>query len=191
MSSLAEHEKDIAQAYFGEGKSYQEIANEYGKSREAVRQFLNRHFPDRVGGRTFRRELRTAERRKEEEVSRAEREVDAPKCVVCFTPVTRKTGGRGTNRTCSPECSELWSKARFLLDPVLKERQRLSMAKSILRYPQNHVESTVQWAKKVVNGDPIETRTYVRQNSQAREAYEEVLRIRARRAKDVNQSSRQ
>lgn len=182
--SLSDHEQEIATLYFGEGKSYQDIADQFGVSREAVRQFLNRHFPDRVGGRTFRKELRSAEKKATEEALLEARKAGAPECAVCYDPVTRKTGGRGENRTCSAHHSELWSKARFLLNEELRERQRLSMANSILRYHESHLPSAVAWAQKVVNGEPINTRTYVRKESQARQAYEEVMQIRAERGRE-------
>jgi len=177
--SLLDHEDDIAKMYFVEGHSYQEIADVHGTSREAVRQFLNRRFPDRVDGRTFRKEFRSAERERMEAEELESRNVEAPSCVVCYKPVTRKTGGRGANRTHSSECSKLWAKARFLLDDNLRRRQRLSMAKSILKYRDNHPPSAISWANKVVSGGLINARTYVRKDSETRRAYDEVMRIRA------------
>lgn len=169
---LAEHEGDIARMYFGEGESYQEIADRYGVSKEAVRQFLNRHFPNRVGGRLFRQQLARAEKELAKEAN------DGVSCAVCFGPVTRRTGGRGENRTCSTTHSELWAKARFLLDPVLRERQRLSIARSIIRYPDQHPDSQVRWATKLIEGKPINSKAYSRRDSEAQRAYDEVMRIR-------------
>ena len=178
MPSLSDHKDDIARMYFGEGRSYQEIGDHFGKTREAVRQFLNRHFPGRVGGRTFRQELRNAERKRIEEKDLEIRRAIAPPCIICYKPVTRKTGGRGTNRTCCSEHSELWSKARFLLNPELRDRQRLSMARSIIKYQDFRPSSAVSWANKVVKGESINTRTYAYRDSEARRAYEKVLQIR-------------
>jgi predicted transcriptional regulator len=179
VAKLSEFKEDIARKYFEEGRSYQEIANEYGKSREAVRQFLNRHFPDREPGRKFRSALRAEDRADREAARAMERRIDAPPCVVCGDPVTRSTGGRGKRKTCSPAHSKLWARARFLLDPELREAQRQSMARSILRYRGEHKQSAVNWATKVVNGEPINSRTYVMEGSLARQAYDEVMRIRA------------
>lgn len=170
----------VATMYFGEGKSYQEIAEVFGVSREAVRQFLNRRFPDRVGGRTFRQELVAADKAVAEEKDLEKRIAEAPACVVCYEPVTRRTGGRGNNRTCKPEHSDLWSRARFLLDPELRKRQRLSMANSILRHKKSHLPSSIGWAERLVEGEPINTKNYKRANSGARKAFEEVMRIRAK-----------
>lgn len=176
---LKTYKKDIHQAYFVEGQSYQQIADRYGKSREAVRQFLNNHFPEEpVKGREFRQQRRQEDREKREAALEEAREKIAPVCVVCYSPVLRKTGGRGPNRTCSPYHSELWSKARFLLDPDLRERQRQSMARSILRYPNLHKPSSVDWAHRVIGGQPVNSGNRTHQDSQARQAYEEVLQIR-------------
>ena len=181
--SLLDHKEDIARMYFVQGKSYQEVADEFGVTREAVRQFLNRQFPDRQRGHAFRQEFRRAERDRAKTEDLKARTVDAPPCVVCYEPVTRRTGGRGTNRTHSPECSELWSKARFLLDEGLREKQRLSMAHSILRYKESHLPSAITWANKVIKKKPINARTYIRRDSEARRAYDEVMRIRAGKEK--------
>jgi len=177
--ALSEHKDDIARLYFEEGHSYQEIADQYGVSREAVRQFLNRYFPERKPGREFRSELRAEKREEKSEEEHQERVKDAIPCIICGDPVTRPLGGRGKRKTCSPEHSKLWSKARFLLDDELREAQRHSMARSILKYQDSHLPSAVAWATKIVNGEHINSRTYVMKGSQARLAYEEVMRIRA------------
>lgn len=182
-SALSEHTDDIERMYFEQGQSYQEIGDKFGRSREAIRQFLNRHFSDKVRGRDFRSQWIAAERAESDAAEERQRVEDAPKCVICFDPVTRRTGGRGDNRTCSPEHSDLWAQARFLLDPVLREKQRQSMAKSILNHPDKHVDSAKRWAEKVRNGETIEARTYVRKDSQARRAYDEVMRIRAEKGR--------
>lgn len=192
MSGLADHKDDIAELYFGQGQSYQEIADRYGRSREAVRQFLNRHFPHKVRGREFRRQLVNEERIRVEAEDLEQRKVDAPLCAVCWEPVTRRTGGRGTNRTCKSEHAALWAKARFLLDDDLRKRQRVSMANSILKNRQSHSSSAVAWAQKVVSGLDTETRTYERKDSGARQAYDEVMKIRKKRGKIVErQQTRQ
>lgn len=176
--TLSTYIDDIEQAYFVEGQSYQEIANRYGKSREAVRQFLKNYFPERSRGREFRQQRRQEDREKRETLAEEAREKAAPLCAVCYSPVLRRTGGRGPNRTCSPHHSELWSKARFLLDPELREKQRQSMARSILRYPNLHKPSSVDWAHRVIRGQPVNSGNRIHQDSQARRAYEEVLQIR-------------
>src|SRR3954468_4064181 len=179
--SLAGHELEIKEMYFNEGKPMQEIGDHFGVSREAVRQYLNRHFPGEVGGREFRKQIMAAEREANDAEDLEQRMAEALPCVVCYEPVTRRTGGRGDNRTCQPAHSKLWSSARFLLDPELRKRQRLSIANSILRHKHAHEPSAITWAKKVRDGKPIDSRTYVRSNSGAREAYEEVMRIRSKK----------
>lgn len=176
---LADHKDEIHDLYFEQGKPMQEIGDKYGKSREAVRQFLNRHYPDRETGREFRSRLRAEERERTATEVEEAKVKDAPPCVICGEPVTRPTGGRGSRRTCSTEHSNLWAKARFLLDPELRERQRQSIARSILKFRQHKKQNEIEWALKVVNGEPINTRTYVMPGSQARKAFDEVMRIRA------------
>src|SRR3954469_3788629 len=91
---LRDHKDAIEKMYFRDGASYQEIADTYGKSREAVRQFLNREF-DRAprAGVAFRHEIqKEAKEQAREELQAALREA-APLCVICGDPVLRKTGG--------------------------------------------------------------------------------------------------
>lgn len=179
MAGLSDHADDIERMYFDEGMSYQWIADQYGVTREGIRQFLNRKFSGtgRPMGREFRSDLRRAEKAEAESRHLVERKADVQPCVVCYDPVLRKTGGRGANRTCTPKHAKLWSQARFILDPKQKQKQRLSMANSILKYPDNHVKSARMWAQRVIDGEAT-TRTYIRKDSGARRAYEEVVRIR-------------
>lgn len=174
---LSDYKDEIEQLYFVERLTYEEIADRYGKSREAVRQFLNRHFPDRVPGREFRRVI-AQEEREAKDVESEPDPTDRPKCVICGDPISSGTGGRGGRKTCSTRHSELWSRARFLLDPVLRERQRQSMARSILRHKKSRQQTSIDWAKKIINGEPINTRTYVMPDSKAQRAYDEVMKIR-------------
>lgn len=190
MSRLADHQDDIAEMYFDRGHTYQEIGDHYGRSREAVRQFLNEYFPDQVRGRQFRSQLAREEKSKVEAEDLEQRKVDAPLCAVCLEPVIRRTGGRGTNRTCKPEHADLWAKARFLLNEDLRKKQRVSMANSILKNRHSHTASAVAWAGKVVSGHEMDTRTYVQKDSGARRAYDEVMRIRKKkRGKDHQRQS--
>lgn len=175
---LADHRDEIERLYFEHGESYQEIADRFGKSREAVRQFLNRYFPGRTPGRTFRQGINEQERLDRETAEEEARRAEAEPCVICGDPVVRGIGGRGKHKTCSPEHSRLWASARFLLDPSLREKQRISIAQSTLRYADDRPASAVKWARKVVNGEPINTRTYTIIGSKAQAAYEEVMRIR-------------
>lgn len=174
---LSEHIDEIEDLYFVQQLSYQEIADKYGKTREAIRQFLNLHFPKRESGWEFRKTARAQERAVEVAAEDAFILENAPSCVICFKPVLRKTGGSGKNRTCCHEHAVLWSQARFLLDDNQREKQRKSTAKSVLRYSEDHDESERKWARQVLRGAPRQ-RTYARKDSKAFHAYLEVMRIR-------------
>lgn len=189
---LSDHLDVIEKMYFEQGLNYRKIGEHFGKSGEAVRQVLASNFPDRVRGRAFRKEVLQAEKAAAEvekaaieEQELEERRAKAPRCVVCYGPVLgRRAGAKGTNQTCSPEHAQLWSRGRFLLDPVMRAKQRKSMARSTLKYPENHKASSVAWAEKVLANKPVAARhgDYIR-DSASREAYEEVMRIRGKACK--------
>lgn len=182
---LSDHIEAIGKMYFEQGLNYRAIGEHFGKSGEAVRQVLDRHFPDRVGGRAFRKQLLEAEKAAAAEQELEERRADAPPCVVCYGPVLgRRAGAKGKNRTCSPEHAQLWSRARFLLDPGMRAKQRKSMARSTLKYPENHKATSLAWAEKVLADKPVAARNgeYIRRSA-SREAYDEVKRIRAKSCK--------
>lgn len=180
--TLKFHEEDLIRLYYVEGKSYQAIGKIYGKSREAIRLALNEARPNRFAGSEFREFWDTVRREQDAAIKKAEFERIAPRCVICGDKVLRKTGGQGRNRTCSPEHSALWTRARFLLDPVLKQRQRISMAHSVLRNREKHATGAVTWAENILAGKlPVnqESPESTQSNSLAQQAYREVMRIRA------------
>lgn len=184
MGNLPDYHDEIERLYFVDGKTYQEIGDRFERSREAVRQYLNRNFPDREKGTDFRHKIKVESRAKKEDKARRERQINSLPCVICGEPVLRNTGGKGIRRTCSPEHSVLWSRARFLLDDELRERQRLSMARSILKYREDHLPGAISWSLKIINGEPVNSKPQTRKDSKARLAYEEVVQIRANKEKD-------
>jgi len=79
-------------------------------------------------------------------------------------------------RTCSPECSSAWAKARFRLDPEAHLRQRRTQARSILRHPEKHPETRVAWAMRMLSGDPPPpNRRFTQGGSEASRVEAEVL----------------
>lgn len=178
---LLDFKDEIENMYFGQGLSYQEIANHYGKSREAIRQFLNRHFPERVSGKEFRSKL-NQQRRNHVRQLVAERKAEVKgKCVICYGPVYSNYGGpQAKARTCSPEHAQLWVKARYILDPSSKKRQRISTARSILKNKDKYSEASVRWATRVIKDGMPPKRSYRINSSEASAAYEEILKIRAK-----------
>lgn len=183
---LLDYKDEIERLYFGQGLSYQEIANQYGKSREAIRQFLNRHFPERISGKEFRSKL-NVQRRSHVQQLISERKAEVKgHCIICGGPVTSNYGGpRAKVRTCSPEHAELWVKARYILDANSKKRQRISTAKSILKNEERYSESAIRWAKRVLDDGMPPKRSYRINNSEASTAYEKVLEIRRKMSEET------
>ena len=175
---LADHIDEINKMYFEEGRSYADIAERYGKTREAVRQFLNKNFPGRESGKEFRSKINKKRRDKVEEAKKLSRK-PVGRCVICNEEVFTNYGGpRAKVRTCSPEHAKLWVTARYNLDSDFRKRQRASTARSILRHPDKYRESSIRWAKRVLNEDMPPRRSYRLRDSQSSEAFEEVMKIR-------------
>lgn len=178
---LLDHKDEIEKMYFGQGLSYQEIANHYGKSREAVRQFLNRYFPERISGKEFRSKLNQQRRNHVRKLIEERKAEPTGKCVICFGPVFLNYGGpHAKARTCSPEHAQLWVTARYILDPSSRKRQRISTAKSILKNKDRYAEASVRWANRVLKEGMPPKRSYRINNSKASAAYDEILKIRAK-----------
>lgn len=175
---LINHIDDISKMYFQDGRSYAEIAQKYGKTREAVRQFLNKNFPGREPGKEFRSKINQERRRvAEREAERNRRPVG--NCVICNKPVFTNYGGpKAKVRTCSPEHAKLWVAARYNLDSDFRRRQRASTARSILKHPEKYKASSVKWAKKVLEDELPPRRSYRLRDSQSSEAFEQVMMIR-------------
>jgi hypothetical protein len=182
---LWSHKDEIEQSYFVDHESYQQIANRYGKSREAIRQFLNHHFPDRPKGWELRRSFKEEERKLQKAEEDLRREKEAPPCVICYEPVLRKAGGHRDNRTCNSHHSKLWTKARYLLDEGQRNRHRESLARGYIRYSNDHTLKEIEWANDILNGKQVNPRPH--RDSQGYRAYKEVLRIRAGKEKDEYQ----
>lgn len=177
---LLDYKDEIEKMYFGQGLSYQEIANHYGKSREAIRQFLNRQFPERISGKEFRAKLNNQRQAHVRQLVKERRSEVKGECIICGGPVFDNYGGpHAKARTCSSEHAQLWVKARYILDPSSKKRQRVSTAKSVLKHPERYSESSVRWANRVLKEGMPPKRKYRINTSEASAAYEEVMRIRA------------
>lgn len=175
---LADHIDEISKMYFEEGQSYADIAQRYSKTREAVRQFLNRNFPGRESGKDFRAKLNQQRREAEEQHAELTRK-PVGNCIICGEPVYTNYGGpRAKVRTCSPEHAKLWVTARYNLDPDFRKRQRASTARSILRHPEKYRPSSIRWAKRVLDEELPPRRSYRLRDSQSSEAFEEVMEIR-------------
>jgi len=182
MGNLSDAKDEVVRLYFDEGWSYQAIADLYGRSREAVRILLNRYNPDREPGVVFRQRLRDEEKKSKKVVQDQVNLREAPPCVVCFNPVTKKAAIASPHKhwTCCHEHAVLWSRARFILDDELWEQQIASTARSILRYPEEHDEGEVAWADRITSGEISPQRRFTRKGSKSQQAFEEVMGIRER-----------
>lgn len=179
---LLDHKDEIEKMYFGQGLSYQEIANHYGKSREAVRQFLNRYFPERISGKEFRSKLNKQRRDHVRQLVEERKAEVKGECVICGGPVFSNYGGAHAKaRTCSSEHAQLWVKARYILDPSSRKRQRVSTAKSILKNPKKYSDASIRWANRVLKEGMPPKRSYRINSSEASEAYEKILKIRQKK----------
>jgi len=179
VDNLSEHIREIQDLYFVQGWTYERIGIKYHKSREAVRKFLDRNFPERKSGVEYRRALEATKKVRQEAEDFLERTFSAPPCVICYKPVIRRTGGAKPNRTCSPVHADLWKKARYWLDDGLRQRQRISMANCIISHSDKKSESTIAWAYRVIDMKGKLGPAKSRDNSQAYKSYQKVLKIRA------------
>lgn len=138
-----------------EGETYAEIAADFGVSRQAVHRRIDRVATRRQRRTATRAGLKRAERRRREaEAARlASLEAAAREagrlCPICDAPLLRESA-----RTCGGECAERWAMARYRLDPDLYERHRIAQARTILRRPEGHNESEVEWARRMLSDDP-------------------------------------
>lgn len=195
---LAEHADEIYDLYYDKEQSYAYIGRALGErlrkhspkenrpyTREAIRLVLNAYAPDRVPGKDFRKDKYEQAKNERQLQELVERLKEAVPCVICGCWVIRRTGyrqrkdGQEIKRTCSTQCSQLWTEVRYKLDNEARERQRKSLAKSILKKPGSRADSEVKWAKSILTQDaPVPNRTYSQEGSKASEAMEQVKKLR-------------
>jgi len=140
------------------GETLQAIGDRFCMTRERIRQIvlLKASLSDMeevylVKARAI---IAARERRACSYAAKKQARLDAlPNCRICGgRPKTLRGKVRTgvVSRTCSPACSRVWTRNRLNYSADLRIRQRLCMAKGILRVPAKHSPSRVRWAKKAV-----------------------------------------
>lgn len=129
------------------------VGREYGLTRERVRQIAAMFDPD--GSRRAAHKARVQRIRETKRAAAQWRELKrrakaARPCAVCGSWVLRKA-----QVTCSQECAEAWPTLRFHLDPVFRARHRARIARWYLAHPGKVTRSQLNWAKKVLAGEPM------------------------------------
>lgn len=165
-------DRDEAVRLYREGLNLRQIGERFGVTRERVRQWIS-------------------ERGESVRGLKAERPIkldlleQTATCVVCLGPVWSDRRARikdVRNPTCSHECAELWSVARYYIDPTERQRQRVSKARAGLKRG-DLTESRRRYYERIVNGAEIRTHFQYdepKEGTRARRAFDQVMRKRAR-----------
>lgn len=152
---------------YAQGLSFREIGERFGNiSHQAVRQFLVTRPDLYWEAKRRRRELEEAQREQELNtrlLARMQRALDNNLvCVVCGCWILRNTSGGGNSRTCSKRCGADYSKAPWVFSEYAYAQHRLSVARTILRKPDEYEPHRVTWARMVLVGDdPGPNRRYM------------------------------
>ena len=145
------------------GQTYQQVADDYGVTREAIRQVVAK--TDRgasKAGRKARKTAREQAQRQAAEQRIAERArhglllAGSAQCRVCLGPIPPERLGMFTDRavkTCSKAHHDLWVLTRLHLDPAAYTRHRRSQAQGYLDHPERYPASMLAWARRVLD-DP-------------------------------------
>lgn len=140
-----------------EGATLQEIANEYGITRERVRQICGARDREHTAkARKAQADKRARRLARDREKYLREVEQSSRACVVCHAKMHPETPER--IRTCGGECAEVWAKARYYIDAEQWERHRMSVARSIINHAHKRTDSELAWANKIVSGEAPEPR---------------------------------
>ncbi len=160
-----------------EGKTLQQIGNEFGLTRERIRQILKEEDPKYAARLNWRR------RELKEEQERIQRETEAHKagawCLVCGTLVLRKARGHvtlsqavkdrnGFNLTCSSTCARKYEVVKLQVNPQAWYNQRISYARSILRNAESRTGAEVRWAKRFLAGEATSRGRWTTKESKVR-----------------------
>lgn len=141
------------------GETLQEIADEFGVSKERIRQLIQRYL---AATGTSPEEIRRAKKR-DRRAATASRDARA----IYEELLRRMSAGRhceicgGYNlrdkrtKTCSTECAALMkTTARYWTSPERHENHRRQVAQSVLRHPDKYSDRTVEHARAVLSDAP-------------------------------------
>lgn len=163
-----DRDREIVEAY-RRGEDVKNIAESYGLTGARVYQVLNSLSADAIAALYKERKDGIRNAALWEKVQQRVNEA-----TVC--PVCECWNLRGKKRvTCSKECAGVWSGsgARYLLDDEVYQKRRISQARSVLRHAQNRSPQEVNWAMRVLSGEPP-NRRFVVKGSRAASLVEKV-----------------
>lgn len=144
------------------GNTLRAIGQDFGLTRERVRQIVSRMDP------TAKEQHDAARAALRPRVEVEEVEVT---CVVCGTIFMSRSRGR---ICCSKKCSDAWCFSKSMLDPFRAECLRIQLVLSVLRHPERHNKWRVSSARHIVegikNGELIQGAQEKRPNMDSKEA---------------------
>lgn len=151
--------EQIANRFLDTELTLEAVGQEYGLTRERVRQIAAMFDPDGSRRAAHKSRVKRSQelRRDEEQWQELKNRAKAAQpCVVCGSWVLRSRQ-EGTRRTCSHECGEAWPNLRFHFDPVIREKHRGTIARWCVANPDKVSSSQLNWSKKVLAGKPIQS----------------------------------
>lgn len=155
----------IARRYIESDLTYQDIGDEYGVSRERIRQIIAEVAPNAFDQ---KRQHAEAEAKAKEAAEFIEACLDAMLygriCAVCGSWVLRKRA----EVTCSEECSDAWAVLRTLPE-IDGGEHRKAVARAILRHPDQYDDDQIEHAIQVLEGKPPVRRRYLHKGSKRAE----------------------
>lgn len=129
----------------------QSMGDEWGITRGRVRQILAENG---IHVRRMKREhnaVMSVERLRARLLKAMQAALERPPCVVCGAWIIRSFRDV---KTCSEECSDVYTQTRFTIDADAHHRHRVQTAESILRYPEKHKPSRIDWANRMLGPNP-------------------------------------
>jgi len=141
MSEMSTREAEMVRLYAG-GETLQYIGEQFGITRERVRQIV--HKADKSAR---DKHLQIVEERRLQRKLAKQPTVYHLVCRVDDKPFDSTNPHKPT---CSVECSRVWRLSRRLLDPFRAECQRISIARNQLRHPEQVPAHQLKVARAIV-----------------------------------------
>jgi hypothetical protein len=158
---------EIAHRYVTTNVTLQMLGDEYGLTRERIRQIIALVYPNAASRKRQLQAARDKQRRNQEELEKVRQaREDNQRCVICGDlMLTRRQW-----RTCSPECSEAYMTIRYLPE-ISGNRHAVHVATSIIRHSEKYKNTQIAWAKRVLtaDGDVAPNRRYLVPGSKSAE----------------------
>ncbi len=162
-----------------EGKTLQEVSEEFGVTRERIRQIVTAQDPQAVKkSNALRRERRQEQRLRQREADLATN----PECAICWGPILRKLVGPrgGKYPTCSPSCARLREIVQYHLWDDVKLTHQRSMAKWHLAHPDKSTGASLSYSIRVLAGTTKRRQQRPVTSVRVQTALNEIKRLRAK-----------